>query len=450
MKKLPARRWPAALQTAMWVYRPVPFLFSQQRKFGDTFKVRLLSVGDIVMTCDPEEIRKVFTARGDHLHAGEANMVLAPIVGDNSVLTLDDERHMRQRKLLLPPFHGERMRGYLATMEQITDEAIDRWPRDRSFRLRDETQAITMDVILRVVFGITDADRRRAFRDAMNAVEPQRWFKRFALMPLAQRIPSLERRLFAGFNKSMADFDALMYEEIHNRREAPDAAERDDILSLLLQARDEDGNPMTDEELRDELMTLVVAGHETTATALAWTFELMLRKPEVWQRVIEEANAGGSEYVDAAIKESLRMRPILPAVARVIKEPWEIAGVTLPRNAAIAPNIFLSHYREATWGDPQEFRPERFIGESPDGSAWLPFGGGIRRCIGAAFALYEMRAVIQTIARRVDMRLEREIPERIVRRAITFAPGKDVPVLITDVERSEQPKRETLEPAAVA
>jgi cytochrome P450 len=447
---IPGKRWPAFIQTALWVFRPVPFLFKLNREFGDTFRVRLMSVGDIVLTTDPEEIRKVFTAKADRLHAGEANIVLAPIVGDNSVLVLDDEPHMRQRKLLLPPFHGDRMRAYLEAMEEITNESIDSWPRGTAFPLREETQAITMDVILRVVFGITEPARRREFRDRMIAIDPQRWFKKFALMPIATKIPTLGERVFREFNKNKQAFDDLMIEEIHNRRDAPDALEREDILSMLLQAHDEDGKPMTDDELRDELVTLVVAGHETTATALAWTFELMLREPEVWKRVVDEANSedSGFDYVDAVVKESLRMRPILPAVGRVIKEPIEVAGEMLPRNAVISPNIFLSHYRKETWGDPENFRPERFLGESPSAYSWFPFGGGIRRCIGASFALYEMRAVIQTIARRVDMRLERDVPERIVRRAITFAPGKDVPVIVRDAAPRADAQTEQREPAS--
>jgi len=430
----PGRWWPAFVQTAIWVFRPVPFLRAQRAKYGDTFSVKLLNAGTLVMTADPAEIRKVFTGPADNLHAGKANVVLAPVVGENSVLTLDGAPHMHQRKLLLPPFHGERMRRYLETMEALTEEAIDRWPRDRSFRMREEAQAVTMDIILRVVFGITDPDRRRLFRDRMNAIEPQRWFKRFALLGLAQRFKIVDDVVFGDFNRAMDAFDALMYEEIANRRAVPDAERGDDILSLLLQARDEDGDPMTDHELRDELVTLVVAGHETTTTAVAWTFELMLRKPEVWRHVVDEARSedGGFDYVDAVIKESLRLRPPIPAVARVIMDSWEVGGYTLPRGAVVAPQIYLSHYRPETWGDPEEFRPERFIGEQPEGSVFLPFGGGIRRCIGASFALYEMRAVIQTIARNVDVRLVRDVPERIARRAIIFAPGKDVPVTIVD------------------
>lgn len=425
---------PTFVQTALWVFRPIPFMYWLRSRYGDTYRVRLLAAGEVINTADPQEIRKVFTAKADHLHAGEANIVLAPIVGDSSVLVLDEERHLRQRRLLLPPFHGDRMRAYEVAMREITQAAIARWPRGEEFRLREETQAITMDVILRVVFGITDADRTREFRDRMNAIEPQRWFKRFALLPIAHRIPTLEERMFAGFNKAMADFDALMHEEIENRRAAPDAAEREDILSMLLQARDEDGNAMTDDELRDELVTLVVAGHETTALSLAWTFELMLRHPQVWQSVVREALApeGESEYVDAVIKESLRMRPIIPLVARVIKEPWSIAGYDVKPGRVVAPNIFLSHYREATWGDPEVFRPERFIEGQPEGSVWLPFGGGMRRCIGASFALYEMRVVIQEIARALEVNATRAQPERVVRRAITFAPGKDVPIVVRD------------------
>ncbi|MBI5311347.1 MAG: cytochrome P450 [Actinobacteria bacterium] len=437
----PGLPWPALVQTLFWVFRPVQMLRIARKRYGDTFSAHLLGLGRIVMTADPEEIRRVFAAPADRLHAGEANMVLSPIVGQHSVLVLDEERHMRQRKLLLPPFHGERMRAWVDEMESITDEAIDTWPRGEAFKLRDQTQAITMDIILRVVFGITDHARRREFRDRMNALEPNIWFRKFALAPLIQKIPRMERRMFDDFRRAKADFDALMLEELNDRRAQPDAAERGDVLSLLLQAADDEGAPMTDDELRDELVTLVVAGHETTATALAWTFELMLRRPEVWERVREEAEAGESAYVDAVIKESLRMRPILPLVARVIKEPIEIAGYRLRPGNTVTPSIYLSHYREANYPDAESFIPERFIEGQPEGSTWLPFGGGIRRCIGASFALYEMRVVIQTIARRTDIRLTRDVEEPIVRRAITFAPGNDVPVAIDNVKpaRTREP-----------
>ncbi|MFY9469762.1 MAG: cytochrome P450 [Solirubrobacterales bacterium] len=443
----PGPRWPAFLQTLVWVFRPISLLTHLRRRYGDTFTVRFLALGEIVMTSDPAEIRKIFAARPDQLHAGEANMVLSPVVGDNSVLVLDEDRHLRQRRLLLPPFHGDRMRAYLDEIEAITDAAIDNWPERTAFKLRDETQMITMDVILRVVFGITEADRRREFRARMNAIDPNRWFKKFALLPLARRVPSLERRVFADFTEAKHDLDSLMIEEIHNRRAAPGSIDRQDILSMLLQARDEDGNPMTDDELRDELVTLVIAGHETTATSLAWAFELMLRHPAVWARVRAESVAGASEYVDAVVKESLRTRPILPIVARVVKEPFEVAGYEIPVGRAIAPNIYLAHYREASYPDAESFKPERFLGATPEGSVWLPFGGGVRRCIGASFALYEMRVVIQTIARRVDLRLERDVPERIVRRAITFAPANDVPV-IADVIGASPVRHSAVEAAA--
>jgi cytochrome P450 len=275
--------------------------------------------------------------------------------------------------------------------------------------------------------------RARQFYESMQLIDPNRFFKRFVLAPIVKHFPPIERRVFKGFRDSMSALDALIIEELALRRAVPAAERRDDILSMLLEARDEDGNPMTDRELRDELVTLVVAGHETTATALAWTFELVLRHPEVWQRIVNEAHEGGFEYVDAVIKESLRMRPILPIIGRRVKEPVEVAGHTLPLGSGVSPNIFLAHYREASYPDAEQFRPERFIGEQPSNAVWLPFGGGIRRCIGASFALYEMRVVLQEIARRVDLRLERDVPERIVRRAITFAPGKDVQIVVDAV-----------------
>jgi cytochrome P450 len=424
-----------------WIARPIPFLAHLSRRYGDMFTLRF-AFGQIIFMSDPQAIKHVFRGDPDVFHAGEANATpLEPLMGRNSVLLLDGPEHMRQRKLMLPSFHGDRMQGYGALMEEIADREIARWPVGEPFGLRPRTQAITLEVIMRTVFGIDDAERLARLSERLAAMldigMQSRALAAIAIPPVRRTIG---RGIWKRFLRLRAAADAEIYDEIARRRGASDITERDDVLSILLQAHDEDGRPMTDQELRDELMTLLVAGHETTATSLAWAFDLLLRHPAELERLMAEVESGvGSDYLDAVIKETLRIRPVVPGVVRVLKAPVELNGYELPAGVRVAPNIYLTHRRPDVYPEPERFSPERFLNGGPDTYSWIPFGGGIRRCLGASFAQYEMKVVIPAILRRVQLRAAAAEPERIRRRAVTFVPEHDARVVVEAVR----------EPAAV-
>lgn len=427
----PGPRQPRAVQVARWVARPTEFMESSFRRFGDIVTLRFPDM-DAVAVSDPETIKQVFTGDPEVLRAGESNAFLEPVVGGRSVLLLDGPRHIRERRLLLPPFHGERMQRYGELIAEIAERDIDGWPVGRPFALRPRTQAITLEVIMRAVFGIEDVERLSELRGKLAELTDisgsrVRWVG--LLLPALQRSFGTSRSPWSRFVAAREEVDALLYDEIARRRTDPQLAEREDILSLLLQARDEDGEPMSDGELRDELMTLLVAGHETTATALAWAFELLLRNPAALGRLEEELAEDGEQYLDAVIKETLRLRPVLPIVGRLLKEPFELRGYELPAGTMVAPCIYLTHRNPLVYPEPERFMPERFLDAQLDTYAWLPFGGGIRRCIGASFALFEMKVVIPAVLRRLRLKPVGERPEPMRRRAITFVPGRDALVV---------------------
>jgi len=368
-------------------------------------------------------------------------VVLRPVVGDNSVLLLDEQAHLAQRKLLLPPFHGERMQRYGDLMREVAEREIASWPHGQPLQLWPRMQAVTLEVIMRAVFGMEEGRRLERLREGIRTSLD--WSTRpTQLAALTLLGPHRVGRLPA-FRDRFDDVDELMYEEIRERRAEDDLAERDDIMSLLLQARHEDGSPMSDLELRDELMTLLVAGHETTATALAWGIERLVRHPAKLARLHEEALEGGDEYVDAVAKETLRLRPVIPIVVRQLTEPVEIGGYTIPAGWRVAPNIYLMHRHASVYDpDPSAFRPERFLDKPAGTYTWIPFGGGIRRCIGATFAVFEMKTVLSAIARMVDLRAARPERERVVRRAITLTPNRGAEVIVrarAGAERETQP-----------
>jgi cytochrome P450 family 135 len=415
-----------------WIARPVPFLERCNRRYGEMFTVRF-PIAKIVFLSNPETIKEIFTGDPDVLHAGEANATpLEPLMGKNSVLLLDEPEHMRQRKLMLPSFHGERMQRYGDLMREIAEDEIKRWPVGNPFPLRPRTQAITLEIIMRAVFGIDDAERLAHLRDRLGrlldiGMQP-RALASIVLLPLRRTIG---RRVWERFQRLRTDVDEVLYDEIARRRTAPDIAERDDVLSILVQARDEQDKPLTDVELRDELITLLVAGHETTATTLAWAFDQLLRHPRELERLQAEVDAGESdEYLDAVIKETLRVRPVIPGVVRKLTAPIELNGYRIPAGVRVAPNIYLTHRRPDVYPEPERFMPERFLGQPPDTYSWIPFGGGIRRCLGASFALYELKVVIPAILRNVTLRAVGDQPESIRRRAITFVPGRDAMVIV--------------------
>ena len=388
--------------------------------------------GTWVITSDPDTIKQVFTGDPRLLHAGEANRILLPVLGPDSVLLLDDAPHLRQRKLMLPAFHGERMQRYGALMASVAAEEIERWPLNQPYPLRPRMQAMTMEIVLRAVFGVSEGPRmeelRRELRGLLDAVTDP--FKGIAMLVLgADRITRIP-----AFRRELERVNAPIYAEIAERRTATDLAERDDIMSLLLAATHEDGSPMSDSELRDELVTLLVAGHETTANALAWAVERLCRAPERIHRLTEEVREGGDEYLKAVVQETLRLRPVISIVLRRLKEPMELGGRMLPAGASIVPSIYLVHRRADIYPEPERFLPERFLesegGQAPGTYTWIPFGGGVRRCLGAAFAQFEMEVVLRELVLARTIAPVRPEGERVYRRAITETPRHDAEVLV--------------------
>ena len=425
----PGTPLPRGAQLAPWILRPGPTMRRWQRRYGDVFRLHVDPEHPWVMIADPDAVATIFRAGPDEVHAGEANHILKPALGENSVLCLDDEAHLRQRRLLLPPFHGERMQAYRDVMREATERALERMPRGVPFALRDHTQAITLEVIMRAVFGVTergDMDRLRAvlattvtwFGDPRNLVQ------QVVLGPEHPRVRAARRA-------RLDPLDAELYRLIGERRAAPDLAEREDILSMLVLAQDEDGGAMTDVELRDELLTLLFAGHETTATGLAWAFERMGRRPEVLERLTAEARSGsGTAYTDAVVKETLRLRPVVQIVVRRLLRDFDLAGWRVAAGETVAISIYLMHRRPDLYPQPDAFAPERFLEASPPGAyAWIPFGGGIRRCIGASFAQVEMEVVLQTLV--ANGRFETVGgSERPRRRAVTLVPERGAQVVL--------------------
>ena len=420
----PGPAMPPWLQTLALLLAPERFLGAAHERHGDVFTVRTAAFGTFVVVAGPDAVREVFTGPPAVLRAGESNAPLSVLVGERSVLVLDGPEHLRQRKLLLPPFHGDRLRGAERLIERATRRELEGWPVGRGFPVLPSMQAITLEVIVRVVFGVRGLARFEELSARLRKVlEPMGGRLRAVLSILAgdgfDGGPDAVR-----FAARRAAVDELLYDEIAQRRRAPDLAERADVLSMLLLATDEDGRGMTDTEVRDELVTILLAGHETTATALAWTFERLVHNPGVLRELRRELDAGGHEYLDAVIKESLRARPVLPNVGRVLAEEHELFGYVLPAGTGVLPSITLLHRREASFPDAGAFRPERFLGAGPSGYAWIPFGGGIRRCLGASFALLEMRVVVQTVLAELDLTAARRAGETVVRRGITLTPSE--------------------------
>jgi cytochrome P450 len=423
----PGPRAPAAVNMARLVQRPLGTLLRWHRQYGDLFTVDLPVFGTGVYVCDPDAIRDLFTGDQSDLRAGEANAPLSPVLGERSVLVLDGAEHLRQRRLLLLPFQGSAVRSFRSTIRAVAEAEVDRWRAGDTLVLRDRMRALTFEVIVRAVFGVHERARIERLRSALAAVID---IQMIFLLPNGLRRDLGRLSPWGRFRRRLAAADALLYEEIERRRRAGDLAERTDVLSLLLRARDEEGRPMSDVELRDELMTMLLAGHETTATGLAFAFDLLLREPRVLARLREELAGGDDAYLDAVAGESLRLRPVIDAAERTLTTPRTIAGRDLPAGIRVYPAIAVVHLREDLYPRPWEFRPERFTEENATSYTWLPFGGGIRRCIGAALAQAEMAEVIRTVVERVDLQPVRARREPVVLRGITLVPGHGTPVVV--------------------
>jgi cytochrome P450 len=416
----PGPRSPRAVQTLAWWTRTVPLFERCRARYGKRFTLRLLQTPPAVYLSDPAEVKEVFTAPPEVLHPGEGARVLEPVVGANSVILLDERPHLSQRKLMLPAFHGERMEALTGLLEEVTERVVASWPLETPVALHPRLQGLTMEVILRAVFGLDPGSRLEQVRELLTRN------LELGAHP-ASMLPFLQRgRRWEEFVRRRDESDALLFELIDERRADPDGEQRDDVLAMLLAARHEDGSPMSKQELRDELMTLLVAGHETTASELAWAFERLARTPRVMRRLLQEIDSGdGDAYLTATIHETLRRRPVIPnAAPRLTKEPVEIGGFRYPEGVCLVPNAYLIHHDAEIYPDPYAFRPERFLDESPGTYTWIPFGGGRRRCLGASFAQLEMKIVLRSVLSRAEPAPAPDPTEGSRRRAITLSPRR--------------------------
>jgi cytochrome P450 len=419
---------PPLAQAARVSAAPYGWMSKRRERYGDVFSSHFPFFGRVVYVADPALVKQVFTGDPAVFHAGEANATaLGDALGENSLLTLDEERHLSQRKLLLPPFHGQAVARYAETIAAAAATEVERWPVGKPFALRPRMQVITLEVILRAVFGVRDGERMDLFRRRIPPLGE--------LNSVLDWLPFMQRDLgglstAARFRKALAAVDELIYAEIRDRRTTQDTDERDDVLSLLLAARHDDGSPMSDVELRDELLTLLTAGHETTATGLSWAFERLLRTPNVMERAL--GSLDDDDYLDAVVKETLRVRPVVVDVARKLTREIEVAGWRLPAGTLVLPAIAAIHMRPDLYPEPHEFRPERFLDHGAQSYAWIPFGGGVRRCIGASFAQVEMRVVMREVLRRVRLRAPSTAPERAKIRHVTVVPARGCRVVVEE------------------
>jgi hypothetical protein len=418
---------------ATWT-RPIASLLALRDKYGKRITVQLPFQPPFVILSDPNDIRELFAAPPDAIHPGEGASVLGPVIGRNSVILLDEDAHLAQRRLMLPAFHGQRMQRLTGLMEGLAASEVDTWPRGRKLTLHPHLQHVTLEIILRAVFGLEQGAQLDELRDLVSDVltwgeSPLSVLP--ALRPLTRHLPSGRR-----FDALIASTDRLIFRLIDQRREQMrDGAEPgEDILAMLLDARHEDDSPMSPQELRDELMTALVAGHETTASQLAWGFERLAHEPRVLARLQEEIDSGESdEYLTATINEILRIRPVLPnAEPRLTMRPVEIGGFRYPAGVALLASAFLVHHDPDIYAEPEAFRPERFLGNPPGTYTWIPFGGGRRRCLGASFALTEMKIVLRTVLSRCTLAPASVSREPAGRRSITFSPSRGATVVLGD------------------
>ena len=433
----PGPSMPAALQMVGFWTRPLAFLDRCRERYGKRFTLRLPMAPPFVMLADPDEVKGVFTSPPDVLRPGEGARVLEPILGSNSVLLLDEDAHMEQRKLMLPAFHGERMERLTGLMEEVTAEEVAAIPRGVPLALHPHTQDLTLKVILRAVFGLDPGARFDALHDRLQAM------LEFGDRPISLMPPkpdSLGARIgervgpFAKFARIQAEVDEILFALIAERR--AEGADRDDILAMLLEATHEDGSPMSEQEIRDELLTLLVAGHETTASSLAWAFERLVREPEVLERLVAEIDGGDEAYLTATIQETLRDRPVLPnAAPRLVVKEATIGDWTYQPGCSLVANAYLIHHDPEIYPDPHAFRPERFLDRKPGTYTWIPFGGGRRRCLGASFAMLEMQVVLRALLGSCELRATDDGVEVAQRRNITVRPARGARVVVGERER---------------
>jgi cytochrome P450 family 135 len=422
----PGLPWPAFLQSVALLrfrHRTVPWL---HRRYGDAFTVRLLPAGrPLVLFARPEQAREIFAGDPAVFHAGKGNAVLGPIMGEHSLLLLDGGDHQRARKLLMPAFNGHALREYGALVTAVARADVATWHDGEELRALDRMNRLTLEVILRVVFGVTDERRIALLRPRVNRIvdiSPAVLF--------GWSVPRL-RRLgpWRAAQRNAEELDQLIHAEIRERRAAPDLADRTDVLSRLLRSGVDEGDALTDEELRDQLVTLLLAGHETTATALAWALYELGRDEALLARTVAAVDGGDDAWLEAVLKESMRLHPVIPMVARTLTAPATIGGIDLPAGVTVGPSILLSHARPENFPVPGAFRPERFLEGSPAPNTWIPFGGGVRRCIGAGFSLMEGVVVLREVLAAYTLRTLAEDRPKV--RNITSVPRGGARIRVT-------------------
>ena len=412
------------------------FVAACERRHGSVFTLCVASIGTLVYLTDPADIKTVFAGNPSVFHAGEANSFLSGLLGDSSLLVTDDDVHRDRRRLMLPPFHRDAVAHQAGLMAEIAASNIAKWPVGKRFAVAPKMSEITLEVILRTVIGATDAARLAGLRRVMPRLLNVGSWETLALAN--PRL--LRRRPWRGLRRRIAAADKLLYAEIAERRADPNLAARTDMLAMLVRAGDNDGRGMTDGELRDQLMTLLVAGHDTTATALSWALERLTRRPAVLAKAMRAAEASaagqpaGDEYLDAVTKETLRVRPPVFDVGRILTEPVEVAGYRLPAGVMVAPSIGLVHASAALYPDPDEFDPDRMVGATLSPTTWLPFGGGNRRCLGAGFAMAEMRVVLREILRRAELKTTTAAGERPRQKHVILVPNRGARISVRAIK----------------
>lgn len=416
--------------------RQIEFVFRWRRQLGEVFRVRGLVDDHVTLTSHPDHVKSLFTADPSLVPSLTAESPLRPIVGPNSVLTSNGARHLRQRKLLLPAFHGDAIDRYAQMIAEVTDREIERWPLNKTIQLAPRMQAITLEVIMSGIFGITGEPPKGTPEHGLK--QAVTFLTQASTMPIAQvgELMNMGRSEPVGLIKrGVAILDRNAFAVISARRRADDLDQRDDILSMIMRATTEDGEPLSDRELRDELLTLVLAGFETTANSLAWGWERLTRNPDAYDRLRHAVRTGdqADEWIEMTIQETMRTRPVVPLIGRRVMAPWRLGDHVAPAMTPVAMSILLVHHREDLYPEPFEFKPERWVGHKPGTYEWIPFGGGTRRCLGASLAMAEMRVVLATMVRRLELEADRPEPEHALHRNVTMIPRRGARAIVRDL-----------------
>ncbi len=429
----PAVPLPRLIQLLRFNQRQIEFVFRARRELGEVFCMRSTLPGGPTITSHPDHVRSLFTASPEQAPSLTGESPLRPILGPNSVLTATGARHMHQRRLLLPAFHGAAIESYAKLISDAAEAEIDRWPIGRPFALAARMQAITLDVIMAGIFGVNG--KPTASTPESQLRQTVKRLVAASTLPTAQLTELLHvgrEEAIGPLRKGLALLDRPIYALLAQRRGTDDLGERRDILSMLLQTKTENGETLSDKELRDELLTLVLAGHETTANSMAWTWERLLRAPQAHEQLVTavRSSEAAAEWIEACIVESMRSRPVIPLIGRRVSVPWRLGEFAVPAGAPVAISILLVHHREDLYPEPFQFKPERWLQNKPGTYEWIPFGGGIRRCLGAALAMTEQRVVLEAMARRLDLLAAEPRAERAVHRNVTMIPADGARVLV--------------------